>query len=101
MTAKCAAPEPTAASSVARLRPSTVTVAPAFDSVDATASPMPRPPPVTSAWLKRGNGDIGRPPGGRSSLYFKLQAFAIRDARRVKTVIPAKAGIQYSRGRGV
>jgi hypothetical protein len=58
--ANCAAPDATASSSVARLRPSTVTVAPAFDSAADIASPMPRPPPVTSAWEERDNGDIGQ-----------------------------------------
>jgi hypothetical protein len=58
--ANCAAPDATASPSVARLRPSTVTVAPAFDSAADIASPMPRPPPVTSAWEERDNEDIGQ-----------------------------------------
>src|SRR3990170_1228422 len=38
-----------ACSRLAGLRPTTVTVAPAFARRAATARPMPRPPPVTSA----------------------------------------------------
>src|SRR5512138_1324387 len=94
---KCAAPDATAASSVARLRPSTVTVAPAFDSAAATASPMPRPPPVTSAWEERDNGDIGLASRGWSSIYFKLQAFAIRDGGHTMTCRPPRRrGTRYA-----
>ena len=44
----------------ARLRPSTVTVAPARDNAAAISRPMPRPPPVTSACDERDNPDIRR-----------------------------------------
>src|SRR5438132_2771986 len=73
--ANCAAPDATASSSVARLRPSTVTVAPAFDSAADIANPMPRPPPVTSAWEEGDNGVIGQASWIRGSAYilnFKL-----------------------------
>ena len=46
-----------------RLRPSIVTIAPACDNAAATSRPMPRPPPVTSAWEERDSFDIGGPPG--------------------------------------
>src|SRR5216683_2379056 len=65
--AKCASPAATASSSVARLRPSTVTVAPARTSADAIARPMPRPPPVTRAWEERGSPDMRGPPRVHSS----------------------------------
>ena len=80
--ANCAAPDATASSSVARLRPSTVTVAPACDSAADIARPMPRPPPVTSAWEERDRWDMSGPPADeRFSIYFKLQAFARKRLR--------------------
>src|SRR5215210_4706897 len=77
-TAKFASPAATASSSVARLRPSTVTVAPARARVDAIARPMPRPPPVTTAWEERGSPDKRSSPEIYSvtCVYFSPQAFA-------------------------
>ena len=74
-SANCAAPDAMASSSVARLRPSTVTTAPASDSACDIARPMPRPPPVTSAWEERDNWDIGQASWSEGSGYilnFKL-----------------------------
>src|SRR5947209_7635361 len=81
-TAKWAAPRETVCSRVSRLRPSTVTVPPAFTSVDAMARPMPLPPPVTKAWEERGSPDMRSLPQLfrhlETWIYFILQAFATK-----------------------
>src|SRR4051812_3128 len=51
-----------ASSSVAPLRPTIVTVAPASFRARAISRPMPRPPPVTIACAAAGSPDIRAPP---------------------------------------
>src|SRR4051794_13443956 len=51
-----------ASSSVAPLRPTIVTVAPACFSARAISRPMPRPPPVTIACTVCGSPDMRAPP---------------------------------------
>src|SRR5882757_5295897 len=83
MTANCAAPRATAWSSAARLRPSTVTVAPARDNVAAISRPIPRPPPVTSACEERDSSDMRQFPYPLfEAIYFKLKIFARKAGNR-------------------
>src|SRR5580704_2388981 len=78
-----------ASSSVARLRPSTVTVAPACESVEAMARPMPRPPPVTSACEERGSPDMHGPPRMNSPL--RGTAY-ILDFKLLQEITPNRRG---------
>src|ERR1700710_2718335 len=86
-SANFAAPALTASSSVARLRPRMVTTAPASVRGAAPARPMPRPPPVTTAWEECESFDmlgpfLGLPAREQLPIYFKLKTIARPPSRR-------------------